>query len=154
MRGLTTIAAVAVTLFGPALLHAQSRDMPLPGPGAALIVQGLYETDSFNEGARLFSDRVYTVAESPDWLCGLPFLRASIEGGLAVTVARAGVLTVITADPADPLAEHSHSARLEALGFVWVKAPAAFQLFGTSSFDVSRTYQKQVTPDEAFSFPK
>ena len=154
MRGLTTIAAVAVTLFGPALLHAQSRDMPLPGPGAALIVQGLYETDSFNEGARLFSDRVYTVAESPSWLRGQTFLRASIEGGFAVTVARAGVLTVITADPSDPLAKHSHSARLEALGFVWVKAPAAFQLFGTSPFDVSRTYQKQVTPDEAFSFPK
>lgn len=154
MRGLTTIAAVAVTLLGPALLHAQSRDTPLPGPGAALIVQGLYETDSFNEGARLFSDRVYTVAESPDWLRGLPFLRASIEGGLAVTVARAGVLTVITADPADPLAKHSHSARLEALGFVWVKAPAAFQLFGTSPFDVSRTYQKQVAQDEAFSFSK
>ena len=154
MRGMMIIAAITIMLCGSAPLHAQPRDTPLPGRGAALFVQGIFEQDTFTEGARLFPDRTYTVAEAPAWLRGLTFLRASIDGNLTVTVKQAGVLTVITADSADPLATHSQCTRLEELGFVWVKAPATFQLFGKAAHDISRTYQKLVAQDETFNFPK
>ena len=154
MRGMMIIAAITIMLCGLAPLHAQPRDTPLPGRGAALFVQGIFEQDTFTEGARLFPDRTYTVAEAPAWLRGSTFLRASIDGNLTVTVKQAGVLTVITADPADPLATHSQCTRLEELGFVWVKAPATFQLFGKAAHDISRTYQKLVAQDETFNFPK
>ncbi|HOR98234.1 MAG TPA: hypothetical protein P5125_04970, partial [Kiritimatiellia bacterium] len=154
VRETTGIAAATIILCGLTSLHAQPRDTPLPGRGAALFVQGFFEQDTFTEGARLFPDRTYTVAEAPAWLRGLTFLRANIDGNLTVTAKQAGVLTVITADPADPCATHSQCARLEKLGFVWIKAPATFQLFGKAAYDISRVYQKQVAQDETFRFPK
>ena len=155
MPPLLYLAGLVVSLLGPAAATATERDTPLEGTGAELTVQGSFELGTFTEGALLFLNRTYTVAVSPEWLRGQSFLRESIDGGLLVTVKRGGVLTAITADPNDPAAaSFTQSALLASLGFVWVKAPPTFQLFGTAAYDISRTYQKQVAAGEVFTFPK
>ena len=131
-------------------------DTPLAGSGAKLtFTDSTFEVDTFTEGALLFLDRTYTVANSPDWLRGQPFLRCNIDGGYSVTVKESGILTAITADPDNPESvSYTQSALLESLGFIWVKAPTNFQLFGTYVGDISRTYQKEVTAGDTFDFPK
>ncbi|MDA3926760.1 MAG: hypothetical protein PF904_18910 [Kiritimatiellae bacterium] len=145
-------AGLVIFLTGQTL---SEPDTPLEGVGAELTLQGAFQVDTFTEGALLFLDRTYTIAVSPDWLRGQLFLRSSIDGEISMTVKKSGVLTAITADPNDPVAaSYTQSALLESLGFVWTQAPATFQLFGTSSGDISRTYQKQVTAGDMFVFPK
>ena len=130
MRGMMIIAAITIMLCGLAPLHAQPRDTPLPDAVPHSRARD-FEQDTFTEGARLFPDRTYTVASAR--LVARADLPAQALMAPTVTVKQAGVLTVITPDPADPLATHSQCTRLEELGFVWVKAPATFQLFGKAS---------------------
>ena len=105
-------------------------------------------------GTALFTNRAFVFHEPPAALRGMLFLKTSIDGGNPVTVARAGLLTVITPAPDIPGVSCSNAPELEALGFTWIQAPPRFQLFGESRVDQCRIYQKQVQVGERFQFKK
>lgn len=118
------------------------RTEPLAGHPAAVAVAGSFETDTFRPGARLYTDRNYVVAECPDWLQGLPFLRNGIDRTHFRCV-RAGVATLLTPDP-EARGAASLARPLEAAGFVRILRPELFQLFGTQEIDRVRVYQKEL----------
>ena len=130
----------------------ETRARPLEGNGARIAFFGAGETDTFKAGAVLFTDRTYQVNTCPPWLEGRKFLRGSIESSV-VRVTSDGVLTLLTPDPGHPQAS-TQCRFLEARGFVWVTAPATFQLFGSQPFDLTRVYQKQVKAGERFRIGK
>lgn len=115
---------------------------PLEGPRATVALYGDGASDTFAPGARLFTDREYTVKECPEWLRGKTFLRGSIESSF-LRVTRDGVLTFLTPEPGHPRASTQVKA-LERLGFTWIPQPERFQLFGAQPFDLARVYQKRV----------
>ena len=115
---------------------------PLPGGVAGIHVRGGAETDTFAQGARLFTDRTYTLKECPEWLSGMTFLRGSILQS-DLRVMREGVLTLLTPDPGTEGAA-SQVRALEKDGFVWVAKPDLFQCFGNNAIDRVRIYQKHV----------
>ena len=137
------MAVIAVSLHAAAAGEAPRRqDEPLEGPGARIACYGAGAADVFKAGARLFTDRTYTVREIPGWLDGKAFVRGSIESGL-LRVTGDGVLTLLTPEPVHPRAA-SQAKFLESRGFVWVAKPERFQLFGAQPFDLTRVYQKRV----------
>lgn len=116
-------------------------ESPLEGPGATIGFFGDGETDIFQPGSLLFTDRTYTVKECPAWLAGKKFLRGSIDSSL-LKVTGDGVLTVLTPAPDHPRAATQYTF-LESHGFVWITKPDKFQLFGAQPFDLARVYQKR-----------
>jgi hypothetical protein len=126
----------------------------LKGPGATLEKVTGARPGVIEAGAAVFTDRMFTYHEPPDGVKGMTFLRTLIDGSKAVAVAKEGVLTVITPAPDIPGVTCSNSAALEELGFVWIQAPAVFQLFGESRVDQCRIYQKRVKAGERFTFKK
>lgn len=145
----------AVSLANVGLLIAtetEARQKPLDGKVASIEFRGEGEVDAFEPGAVLYTNRIYTVAECPEWLRGKPFLRGNIDY-TDYRVTQAGVLTLLTPEPVHPQAT-TQSKALEARGFAWIAAPARFQLFGKQPFDLVRIYQKQVQPGERFRLGK
>lgn len=106
---------------------------------------GEFSSDTFQIGTKLFSDRGHVLKQAPDWLQGQSFVRTSLQG-MNFRCTKAGVVTLLTPDPADPKAA-SQAKALEAQGFVRVQEEL-FQLFGTSSIDQVRIYQKRLEPGE------
>jgi len=102
----------------------------------------------------VFIDRTFLFHEPPAGLKGLTFLKASIDGGLTVTVEKDGLLDIITPAPDIPGAACSQAAELESRGFTWIKAPAAFQCFGENAIDRCRIYQKRVKAGDSFQLKK
>lgn len=144
------LAAAAVLTLCAARGEDPAADAFLPGDGAVLeptpVLVGTVEKD-----AAVFSDRTFLFLEPPAGLKGKTYLRASIDGGQAVTVKKGGLLDVITPAPG---ASCSRAAELEALGFTRVKAPDSFQCFGDKAIDRCRIYQKRVTAGESFKLNK
>jgi len=154
VRDRATFGGVLVGLalsFG-ALAGQVRQETPLEGQGATIACYGSVETDLFKTGARLFTDRTYTVKECPGWLSGQRFVRGSIESGL-VRVTGDGVLTLLTPEPVHPRAA-TQAKLLESRGFVWVAQPERFQLFGAQPFDLTRVYQKRVKAGERLKLGK
>jgi hypothetical protein len=124
-----------------------------PGASLEVILRGTdtCETAAFEPGARLFTDRPYTVAEVPADLKGLPFLRAGIDG-VRVRCTEAGLLTALT-PPEVPHAT-SLAASLRSYGFERVPQPASFQLFGTNAHERVNVYRKQLAAGETLRLGK
>jgi hypothetical protein len=125
----------------------------LQGDGAVLESRSC-SVGTVETGAAIFTDRAFVFHEPPAGLKGLLFLKTMIEGGKPVSVAKDGVLTVITPAPDIPGVSCSNAATLEELGFTWIQAPASFQLFGESRVDQCRIYQKRAKAGERFQFKK
>ena len=146
---LTGLAALALAVHGEPLTAAAF----MTGDGAALervpCIVG-----SVGKGIPIFTDRDYTFHEPPAGLLGMTFLRLSMDGGKPLTVAKDGLLTVITPAPDIPGAFCSNAPQLEELGFTWIQAPPTFQLFGERKTDQCRIYQKQAKAGETFTFKK
>lgn len=127
---------------GPASAAQTERDAPLEGRGASIEFRGEGEADVFKTGAVLFTDRNYKVAECPAWLEGRRFLRNGINVD-EFRVVEDGILTLLTPEP-----DHSRATTqvraLESMGFVWIRNPEKFQLFGTQPFDLTRIYQREM----------
>jgi hypothetical protein len=81
-RLLWNVGVVSLATIGVGTAIAQeSRPKPLEGRGAAIEYRGEGEPDTFKPGATLFTNRIYTVAECPEWLQGKRFLRGNIDFG-------------------------------------------------------------------------
>lgn len=100
-------------------------------------------------GVKLFTDRPYELAEVPESLRGLPFLRASIETS-AVRCVSSGTLFAIT--PTTQPRAASQEAVLQAAGFEKADIPE-FQLFPGEINRVS-VYRKDVRAGDVFGFRK
>ncbi|MBN2293404.1 MAG: hypothetical protein JXM70_13325, partial [Pirellulales bacterium] len=127
-------------------LRAETRETPLEGAGAEIEVIGQYQVDKFNVGVKLFTNRPYTLKETPDYLRGKQFVRNSIDQS-GFRCVKGGIITLITPDPADPKAATLYK-QIEADGFIRIIKPKVFQLFGNQKFDLSRVYQKEIKKDE------
>lgn len=128
------------------------RSEPLSGPPAAVEVAGVYETDLFQLGARLYTNRSYVIAEAPEWLRGLTFVRDEIEH-THFRCTRAGLVTLLTPDPKAPGAA-SLARLLEREGFVQILQPELFQLFGEKEIDRVRIYQKTLAAGDEMPLRK
>jgi hypothetical protein len=123
------------------------------GPVLDVLLRGsnTCETAAFERGARLFTDRPYTLAETPTSLRGQPFLRAGIDG-VRVRCTRPGTLIALT-PPEVPRAT-SAAASLAASGFERADGPASFQLFGTNAHERVQIFRKRVAAGETLTLGK
>jgi len=144
--GLLTLAAPLGTAC------CEERETPLAGEAAAVEVFGEVETDRFCTGATLYTNRPYTVKETPEYLDGLPFARSSIDR-IGFRCTRPGLVTLLTPDPGHPRA-CSLCEQLEKAGFVRIAKPKVFQLFGDAPYDLVRVYQKELAKDDAYRLAK
>ena len=148
------IAAVAAELaawtgFG----GTPATDAFMQGDGAVLETVP-YTTGTVEKDAIIFVDRLFLFHDPPAGLKGKFFFKAPIDGGMAVTVVKDGLLDVVTPAPDIPGAACSNASALEALGFTWIQAPAVFQCFGDKPIDRCRIYQKRVKTGERFQLGK
>ncbi len=140
-----------VTVFLSLVQALVATAAPLSGPAAKIEPSGGAQVDVFKPGAKIFSNRGFTVAECPDFLNGVAFLRSSINSA-QFRVVEPGIVTVLT-----PESQQFNSAQFQALetrGFVRIQEPELFQLFGDLSSNKVRTYQKLVTAGEQYQFDK
>jgi hypothetical protein len=117
-----------------------------PGPALEVVHRDTdtCETDTFERGAQLFSDRpLYKISEPPAELKGQPFLRARIDG-VRVRCIEAGTITAL-APPSVPL---------DAYGFERISEPASFQLFGTNAHERVQLYRKTLATGETLKLGK
>jgi hypothetical protein len=147
------LRAIVVWSFVAGLCSAWAAPLQSPLDGVPAKIEFLdgVQMDVFKPGSKIFSDRVYTVAECPDFLNGVPFLRGSINS-TEFRVIEDGVITVLTS--ATEQFNSAKSAVLEARGFVQIADPNLFQLFGDFPENQVRTYQKHVTAGERYTFRK
>jgi len=149
LKSIFAILLLACRAFGTPLTASDF----LEGEGAVLE-RMTCSLGSIGQGVPIFMDRVFVFHEPPQGLRDMPFLKFPINGGRTVRIARNGLITAITPAPDIPGASCSNAPELEALGFIWIQAPAVFQLFGESKVDQCRIYQKRVKAGEAFEFKK
>lgn len=112
---------------------------PAPGDSA----QSTFSLVPLKEGARIFSDRSYTLAEMPQRLSGLRFLQAEITN-TEIICRTSGDMIALT--PVDPSRGTSQSQGLEQQGFARVEAPT-FPLWTGQPLEVA-IHQKTVTSGE------
>jgi hypothetical protein len=125
------------------------------GEGPVLEVQlpgdTVCETVAFEPGARLFSDRSYTLAEPPAALRGQPFLRTSING-VHVRCISPGSLIALT--PLEVPHATSCAPSLIAYGFERIPDPEAFQLFGNNAHERVALYRKRLAAGDTLRIGK
>ncbi|MDA3923533.1 MAG: glycosyl hydrolase family 32 [Kiritimatiellae bacterium] len=138
-----------LTLF--ALFCAPSIYATAPTLEVILRDGGTCESDVFEPGARLFSDRTYTLAEAPPSLKGKLFLRTGIAG-MRVRCVTPGKITALT-PPEVPQAT-SLAASLTASGFERVTDPQSFQLFGKNAHECVNLYRKELKAGETLRLGK
>ena len=147
-----SLCLLAAAFWPHRLTGAEPRALPLEGDAAEVEVFEHFEADTFRPGATIYTNRTYTVKESPDYLVGQPFARSMIDRtGFRCT--KPGLITLLTPDPAHPRAASVYK-QLEAAGFVRITEPQVFQLFGEAQYDLVRVYQKQLAQGEEYRLPK
>lgn len=108
-------------------------------------------TRTFSKNCRLFSDRPFVAAPFDARLEGIPFLRATIDGGVSFRVAKAGTLSVITPIQKSPF---SQANLLKQAGFQIDPSIRPWQFFGASPTDVVQVWRKEMQPGESMTFGK
>ena len=150
-QSIAIVTALIVTLAAASgFCEPLAADVFMEGEGAVLA-EVPCPVQTIEAGAVIFLDRDYVFHEPPKGIVGRPFFKASIDGGLRVTVAGDGLLTVLTPVPESAC---SNVSELEVLGFQWIKAPEVFQCFGEKSSDRCRIYQKQVSKGDSIELRK
>jgi len=106
--------------------------------------------ETFEPGARLFDDRVYTVRDCPEPLFGLNFWCSSIDL-TSFEVMEDGLLLMLT--PYSDERGSDSRPDLEASGFEQFNVND-FQLFGEETWDRVLVYGKEVAKGESYRFDK
>jgi hypothetical protein len=150
-----TITALAIMALAISTCRAEPAVSPafMEGESAALEEMTCF-VGTIEQGALVFTDRNFVFHAPPQGLKGMTYLKASINGELPVSIAKAGLLTVITPSSDVKGAFCSQVAKLEEAGFTWIQAPPIFQLFGDNKVDQCRIYQKEVAAGEKLLLPK
>ena len=113
--------------------------------GAPAVLEPLeWETDSLEDGARLFLDADHTFAELPEALAGRSFIRSSFFGTRKVC-RQPGIAFAIT--PARGQGSPSRADQLERMAFRQVRVPAIRVFSDGTAVDCS-VYQKQMREGE------
>ena len=113
--------------------------------GASAVLEPLeWETDSLEDGARLFLDADHTFAELPEALSGKSFIRSSFFGTRKVC-RQPGIAFAIT--PARGQGRPSRADQLERMAFRQVRVPAIRVFSDGTAVDCS-VYQKQMREGE------
>ena len=122
------------------------------GSQSGVVLEGgYYTTDRFDVGVRLFTDRNYVVAEAPELLVGMTFLRGSINGQ-TLTCVEPGTLYALSPTPGRAGAVPQESSLLAA-GFQKVPLPE-LQLFGKEAINRVSVYRRSVTAGEQLAIRK
>jgi len=132
-------AGGAIQFTGP------TAGVPIRTGKAAEIAVPTGETGAFVAGAKLFTDRDFTLSALPPALRGCSFLRTSI-GDLEFTCTSPGLAYIVTPTPRIDGAA-SLDEDLVVAGFEKTDVPR-FQLFGDSPIDLCRVYQKEMQVGE------
>lgn len=133
-------------------IGAETRSVPLEGTPAEIELFEAFENDVFQIGVKLYTNRVYTLKEAPDFLLGQSLVRNSIDRtGFRCT--KPGVITILTPDPKHPRAATVYK-ELEAAGFTRIDTGNLYQLFGDAEYDLVRVYQKQLEEGEEYRLGK
>jgi hypothetical protein len=137
----------------PSPKKAAAEGSAPPGPVLEVVHRDTdtCETAAFERGARLFTDRPYTLAEPPAALKGQSFLRTSIDG-VRVRCTEPGTITALT--PPDVPGATSLAASLAKYGFERISEPASFQLFGTNAHERVQLYRKTLAAGETLKLGK
>jgi predicted neuraminidase len=123
---------------------------PLEGKGAQLKPTKDGEScQTFENGAKLFTDRDYTAGNLPELFKGRQFVQASIDG-TSVAVASDGIVFAIT--PLVNRNKDSVAKQLEEQGFAKVAQPE-FRLFGSPA-NLCTTFQKKVAAGDKITMGK
>lgn len=93
LRLLVNQATGAPAPAPPLKLNANAGGSPLPSGPAAVLTGG--EPDAFKPGARIFTNRDYTILGAPAALRGARFLRAAIDGA-ELRCTQSGAVCVLT----------------------------------------------------------
>ena len=113
--------------------------------GAPAVLEPLeWETDSLEDGARLFLDADHTFAELPEALSGKSFIRSSFFGTRKVC-RQPGIAFAIT--PARGQGRPSRADQLERMAFRQASVPAIRVFSDGTAVDCS-VYQKQMREGE------
>jgi hypothetical protein len=145
---LTTAAAILVA--ATALSHTVVGNELAGGDGSTLSYRGHGEVARFEPGAKLFTDRQYTLLPVPEELHGLNFLRESIDF-THIRITEGGSLLALT--PHSNERRSSQVETLKAAGFQPLDVES-FQLFGSADWDRVLTFRKDVSPGETYRFGK
>ncbi|HOZ48923.1 MAG TPA: glycosyl hydrolase family 32 [Candidatus Hydrogenedentes bacterium] len=139
-----TLSANVVLLISCAVGLCASAD----DAGAVIGFHGDAEVDTFDRGAKLYTNRDYVIAECPETLKGLRLLRSSIDW-VEIECIEPGLIMILTPDPVHEIAKKSsRSSELEQAGFARIDNGKVFQLFGDKPYDVVRTYRKALIKGE------
>ena len=122
------------------------------GARGAVAVEGV-QARKLTPGAKLFTDRDYTLAQWPEAWGGATFLNVPMNGDKAMRCTRAGVVLMLT--PTAGRNRDSQTARLLSQGFEKVAHPE-IRLFGLGMGAVNfcTVYQKRCAEDEVIQFGK
>lgn len=106
---------------------------------------------AFENGAKVFSDRTYTLPETlPEFVKGLEFNSTTIESN-TYTVNTASIMYVLT--PISAGGSASQGVTLTNYGFKQLEG-ITFQCFGSAETDKVNLFYKQVRADEVLTFGK
>lgn len=142
---LKTVSVTLVASMVSSVAWAAPSDLQV-GTGGACTV------DTFRRDAVVFSNRDYRLAEPPEALKGLPFVRMPIDGTKRVVCRTDGEVSVLTPQrvgPATSLEEY-----LVRSGFVRDERVPLFSLFGTNEHEKVHLFRRRVRAGESFLLDK
>jgi hypothetical protein len=130
--------------------HADGEPLRKTKPGG--LAAEAFPSEPLIGGARLFTDRAYTVAELPDALQGARFIRTPLDGTKKLTCDRAGTVWMLTPDPGRN--RDSQSKTLLDQGFKKVALPEVRLFNPTSTANFCTLYQKDCAEGESVTIGK
>ncbi len=138
MRKSLLVGCAAIFLVGLSFTAAHAED-------GAVLAGYECRSDPFSPGARLFNNRGYVLADPPECLAGMTFLRMSIDG-VSFQCLKPGVLYALSPTPGRRGVADQEAALLAA-GFDKLDEPE-FQLFGDDAINRVSIYRKEVAARE------
>jgi CubicO group peptidase (beta-lactamase class C family) len=134
----------------PVRNNADGEDIRRKNPGSLSTTK--FKAERFTAGAKLFTDRTYTVDENLAALDGASFLRIPLDGRKTLTCDRAGTVWFLT--PTPDRNKDSCSVELTEHGFRKVRAPEVRLFNPVSTANFCTLYQKDCEQGETISVGK
>lgn len=134
----------------PVRKNADGEDIRRKNPGSLSTAK--FKAERFTIGAKLFTDRTYTVDENLPALNGATFLRIPLDGRKTLTCDRAGTVWFLT--PAPDRNRDSCTVELTKQGFKKVSAPEVRLFNPVSTANFCTLYQMDCEKGETINVGK